>query len=239
MLSQRDVNTCLKCATNAFIAQSNVVSSSASADLLSRDLGVVQTCAHVWLVASEVSEVILHSQSRWQVLERTQICTVRIHVLFLRNRQDQFCSDVFAKEVDRFGFSGIQEYLVFNPFEAQIDTGNMMQALLKEAVSKNIDLKKSLSESVRKEIVSMVSEGLTDTETEKFTALVEELSYDDEDSFKVKVQTIRENYFTGKQSTLVESVVTDSPVDEINENKYVNVDPTVAAYAKALQQYNN
>ena len=25
----------------------------------------------------------------------------------------------------------------------------------------------------------------------------------------------------------------------INENKYVNIDPTVAAYAKALQQYNN
>jgi glycine/D-amino acid oxidase-like deaminating enzyme len=49
-----------------------------------------------------------------------------------------FKADVFAKEVDRFGFSGIQEYLVFNPFEAQIDTGNMMQALLKEAVSKNI-----------------------------------------------------------------------------------------------------
>ena len=49
-----------------------------------------------------------------------------------------FRVDVFAKEVDRFGFGGIQEYLVFNPFEAQIDTGNMMQALLKEAVSKNI-----------------------------------------------------------------------------------------------------
>jgi glycine/D-amino acid oxidase-like deaminating enzyme len=49
-----------------------------------------------------------------------------------------FKSDVFAKEVDRFDFKGIQEYLVFNPFEAQIDTGNMMQALLKEAVANNI-----------------------------------------------------------------------------------------------------
>lgn len=49
-----------------------------------------------------------------------------------------FKGDVFAREVDRFAFQGIQEYLIFNPFEAQIDTGNMMQALLKEAVSKNI-----------------------------------------------------------------------------------------------------
>ncbi|WP_348799165.1 NAD(P)/FAD-dependent oxidoreductase [Flavobacterium adhaerens] len=49
-----------------------------------------------------------------------------------------FKTDVFAKEVDRFGFGGIQEYLIFNPFEAQIDTGNMMQALLKKAVSNDI-----------------------------------------------------------------------------------------------------
>lgn len=49
-----------------------------------------------------------------------------------------FKNDVFAKQIDRFGFHGIQEYLIFNPFEAQIDTGNMMQALLKQAISENI-----------------------------------------------------------------------------------------------------
>ncbi|TRX37072.1 NAD(P)/FAD-dependent oxidoreductase [Flavobacterium restrictum] len=49
-----------------------------------------------------------------------------------------FRSPVFAKEVDRFGFGGSKEYLIFNPFEAQIDTGNMMQELLKQAVSQNI-----------------------------------------------------------------------------------------------------
>ncbi|UOK43337.1 MULTISPECIES: NAD(P)/FAD-dependent oxidoreductase [Flavobacterium] len=49
-----------------------------------------------------------------------------------------FRTDVFAKEVDRFDFKGIHEYLIFNPFEGQIDTGNMMQALLKEASTNNI-----------------------------------------------------------------------------------------------------
>jgi hypothetical protein len=33
----------------------------------------------------------------------------------------------FAKQVDRFGFNGTKEYLIYNPFEGQIDTGNMMQ----------------------------------------------------------------------------------------------------------------
>lgn len=49
-----------------------------------------------------------------------------------------FKNIVFTKEVDRFDFKGIKEYLIFNPFEAQIDTGNMMQALLNLATSKNI-----------------------------------------------------------------------------------------------------
>ena len=49
-----------------------------------------------------------------------------------------FRNDVFAKEVDRFDFKGIQEYLIFNPYEAQIDTGKMMHALLQKAVKNNI-----------------------------------------------------------------------------------------------------
>ena len=49
-----------------------------------------------------------------------------------------FRTDTFVKEIDRFKFSGIHEYLIFNPFEGQIDTGNMMQNLLKIANSQNI-----------------------------------------------------------------------------------------------------
>jgi glycine/D-amino acid oxidase-like deaminating enzyme len=49
-----------------------------------------------------------------------------------------FKTDTFAKEVDRFGFSGIHEYAIFNPFEGQIDTGTMMHNLIKLAVSENI-----------------------------------------------------------------------------------------------------
>lgn len=49
-----------------------------------------------------------------------------------------FKADVFAKQIDRFGFQGVQDYVVYNPFEAQIDTGNMMQALLKKAIANDI-----------------------------------------------------------------------------------------------------
>ena len=49
-----------------------------------------------------------------------------------------FKTDVFSKEVARFNFGNVFEYLIFNPFEAQIDTGNMMQALLKKAHQNDI-----------------------------------------------------------------------------------------------------
>ena len=49
-----------------------------------------------------------------------------------------FKSDVFTQQTNVFGFKNVDEKLIFNPFEAQIDTGNMMQALLKKAISQDI-----------------------------------------------------------------------------------------------------
>ena len=129
-----------------------------------------------------------------------------------------------------------EKYDVLGEMEAKIDA---LEEKLDEQVSKNIDLKKSLSEAIRKDIVKMVSEGLTATETEKFVDLVEELSYEDEETFQTKVQTIRENYFTGVPSTRkVQSVVTDSPVEELTEESKQVIDPTMAVYLDAIKKYN-
>jgi glycine/D-amino acid oxidase-like deaminating enzyme len=49
-----------------------------------------------------------------------------------------FKSDVFTKEIDRFEFNGIHENVIFNPFEGQIDTGMMMQELMKQAFANDI-----------------------------------------------------------------------------------------------------
>jgi glycine/D-amino acid oxidase-like deaminating enzyme len=110
-------------------------------------------------------EVIQLVQKRWQGLQllRKNLGDEAIdfkpfggYELFLKNDESTFneClqklpfindilkpifkSDVFEKNIDRFGFNNIQEYTIFNPFEAQIDTGNMMQALLKKAQSNGI-----------------------------------------------------------------------------------------------------
>ena len=72
------------------------------------------------------------------------------------------------------------------------------------------------------------------TETEKFTSLVEEIAYDDAETFETKIKTIRESYFTTKTTSGVTSVVTDTPVEVITESGTKIVDPKMSAYLSAL-----
>lgn len=133
-----------------------------------------------------------------------------------------------------------EEHYIDIPEEKLDVLGEMEQALeeletkLNEQVAANIEMAKTISEQKRNEVVKEVSEGLTDTETEKFNALVEELSYEDSESFENKVKTIRENYFTTKVMTEVKSVVTDAPVEVLTEDKKISIDPVMAKYLSAL-----
>lgn len=127
-----------------------------------------------------------------------------------------------------------EKFDVLGEMESKIDE---LEEKLNEQVAANIELSKTLAESNRAEIVKTVSEGLTDTETEKFMSLVEELSYEDQASFETKVKTIRENYFTTKAAT-VQSVVTDAPVEALTEEVSKKLDPTMSAYAAQLNKLN-
>ena len=128
-----------------------------------------------------------------------------------------------------------EKFDVLGEMESKIDE---LEAKLNEQVAANIELSKTLAESNRAEIVKTVSEGLTDTETEKFMSLVEELSYEDQASFETKVKTIRENYFTTKGSTEIKSVVTDAPVEALTEEVSKKLDPAMSAYAAQLNKLN-
>ena len=75
-----------------------------------------------------------------------------------------FKTDVFSKEIDRFNFGGVFEHLIFNPFEAQIDAGNMMQALLKKAHQNDILILNSQTVTSFQELndaVEVVANGIT------------------------------------------------------------------------------
>ena len=122
----------------------------------------------------------------------------------------------------------------FDVLGAMEDRIEELEEKINEQVAINVEMSKVISEQERRKIIDTVSEGLTDTQVEKFMDLVEELSYEDAKSFETKVKTIRENYFTTKASTEIKSVVTDTPVETLTEEK--KVDPAMAAYLTALSK---
>jgi hypothetical protein len=105
------------------------------------------------------------------------------------------------------------------------------KAKLDEQLAVNVQLTKQINEMKRVAEIAQFSGDMADTDAEKFQGLAEELAFEDAESFKTKLQTIKENYFGKKVSTTVESVVTDEPVLLDEEKK---IDPVMAGYLKAL-----
>ena len=136
------------------------------------------------------------------------------------------------------GMKGLfEEHYVDVPAEKYDVLGEMEEKIvaleqkLDEQVAANVELSKTVAESTKARIVSEAAEGLSAVEAEKFQALVEELSFESAESFSTKVKTLRESYFT-KQPTEVKSVVTDTPVESLTEEK--KIDPAMARYLSAL-----
>jgi hypothetical protein len=107
-----------------------------------------------------------------------------------------------------------------------------LQAKLDEQVAANVEMAKVINEATREAIIVDTADGLAETDKEKFFGLAEELAFDDAETFEKKVQTIRESYFTNKTSTIVESVVTDTPIEALTEEKFV--DPKMKNYMSTL-----
>jgi hypothetical protein len=122
-----------------------------------------------------------------------------------------------------------EKYDVLGDLQEQLEE---VKSKLDETVEQNIALRKTLDESAKLSAIGEFTDDMTDIEAEKFESLAEELVYEDSESFKAKLHTIKENYF-GKKSTntVVKSVVTDEPV-ELKEE--VVHSPAMSAYLKAL-----
>jgi len=125
-----------------------------------------------------------------------------------------------------------EKFDVLGALEEKVET---LEAKLTETVESNIELNKTLGELKRTELVQEAAHGLADTEAEKLKGLAEELTFENETTFKTKLQTIRENYFTTKKAQAdVKSVVTDAPVDTLTEEKKLS--PVMAAYTSVLNR---
>jgi hypothetical protein len=118
----------------------------------------------------------------------------------------------------------------YDVLEAQSEKISELEGRLNEEMQKNIDLSTDKSELVREQVISEVSEDLADTEIEKFKSLTEDLAFADEESFRDKLNTLKDNYFP--------RTVVDQSLDDEDGSTAQDVDTTDAmkTYMSAISR---
>ena len=88
------------------------------------------------------------------------------------------------------------------------DQLNKMESKLNESIEENVGLSKKVGGYIKNGIVTEIAEGLSLSQKEKLVSLAEAVEFENEESFKEKVSTLRESYFSTKpeKTTVSEDV---------------------------------
>ena len=109
-----------------------------------------------------------------------------------------------------------------------------LESKLNEQIEKNVNLSKEVSDLHKREAIAEVSEDLTDTETEKFVSMAENVEFDSAEKFKEKLETIKESYFPKTKSEVTEQDSVDSVA--ANEPAVEASSDAMAAYTAAISK---
>jgi hypothetical protein len=116
---------------------------------------------------------------------------------------------------------------VVEEIQAQLD---VMETKLNESIEENVELNKSVGTYIKNGIVTEIAEGLSLAQREKIVSLAEAVEFENEESFRAKVSTLRESYFSTKPE--VTTVTEDVQVENLP------VGDAMAAYAQAISRWN-
>jgi len=117
----------------------------------------------------------------------------------------------------------------YDVVENMVEKLDEMESKLNEQIEKNITITKSLSEATGGNILSDVSEGLSTTQKEKLASLAEGVEFESEESYKEKLETLKESYF--------KTAPKRSESEVLNEEAATpDVSGSMAAYMQALSQ---
>jgi len=115
----------------------------------------------------------------------------------------------------------------YDVVENMVDKLDEMESKLNEQIEKNISITKSLSEATGGNILSDVSEGLSSTQKEKLASLAEGVEFESEESYKEKLETLKESYFKAAPKRSDSEVLNESAATP-------DVSGSMAAYIQAL-----
>jgi len=119
----------------------------------------------------------------------------------------------------------------YDVLENMVDKLDEMETKLNEQIERNVALNQKLGESTAQTVFNNVAEGLAVSQKEKLQTLAESVEFESEESYRGKIETLKESYFGQKKTTS-----TASAPQELKEEAE-HVEPatgSMAAYLEAL-----
>ena len=124
----------------------------------------------------------------------------------------------------------------YDVLESMVEKLDDMETKLNEQIEKNVSLNSRLGESVANGILESVSEGLASTQKEKLASLSESVEFESEESYREKLETLRESYFSSKaKSPAAKSDTISEGVD--NAEGVGSPTGSMSAYLKTLSAF--
>ncbi len=119
------------------------------------------------------------------------------------------------------------KYDVLGEMSEKLD---QMEEKLNEQIETNVGLNATLGTYIKNGVIAEISEGLAQTQKEKLASLAEGVEFVSEESYREKIETIKENYFPKTQASSSEDLVTETQV--------IAEEGPMAAYAAALSKWS-
>ena len=123
----------------------------------------------------------------------------------------------------------------YDVLESMVEKLDDMETKLNEQIEKNVSLNSRLGESVANGILESVSEGLASTQKEKLASLSQSVEFESEESYREKLETLRESYFSSKAKS--PTVKSDTISEGVDSADATDVSNSMSAYLKSLSAF--
>ena len=123
----------------------------------------------------------------------------------------------------------------YDVLESMVEKLDDMETKLNEQIEKNINLNSRLGESVADGILADVSEGLAETQKEKLASLSESVEFESEETYREKLEVLKESYFQKAPATSSKSETLSEGVD--NSEGMESANGSMATYLKSLSAF--
>ena len=125
----------------------------------------------------------------------------------------------------------------YDVLESMVEKLDDMEAKLNEQIERNVTLNKRLAESSADVILADVSEGLAETQKEQLASLSESVEFASEESYREKLETLKESYFPSKKSA--PSQAKSETLSEGVDSSAESISGSMASYLKMVSAISN